>query len=51
VWHAGHYAVRELGARTLVIAAELEQEAIRVYRAVGFEERQRQFDLSWFDAS
>jgi len=48
VWHAGNYAVRVLGARTLVIAAEFGEDAIRVYRAVGFEERQRQFDLSWF---
>lgn len=49
VWYAGNYAVRELGAHTLVIAAELGKDAIRVYRAVGFEERQRQFDLSWFE--
>jgi GNAT superfamily N-acetyltransferase len=36
VHHAGRYAVEELGARTLVIVADLDSQAERIYRSVGF---------------
>jgi len=51
VWHAGTFAVEALGAQTLVIAAEFGKDAIRVYRSLGFEEKQKQFSLSWFEKS
>jgi GNAT superfamily N-acetyltransferase len=36
VWHAGRWALDQLGARTLVIVADPGAGAIRVYRSVGF---------------
>src|SRR5450432_1661098 len=45
VRQAGRYALAELDARTLVIVADPAQEAIRVYRAAGFEASEDQ--LSW----
>ncbi len=40
VREAGRYAIDQLGARTLVIIADPDEAAIRVYRAAGFAERQ-----------
>ena len=37
VYHAGRYALAQLAASTLVIVAEPDQQAIRVYRSCGFE--------------
>lgn len=42
VWRAGEYARDALGARTLVIVAEPDGPAIRLYRACGFESAQHQ---------
>ncbi len=36
VHHAGRYALAELGARRLVIAADVDSQAARIYRSVGF---------------
>ncbi|MCD6641124.1 MAG: GNAT family N-acetyltransferase [Nocardioides sp.] len=52
---AGAHAVEALGARSLVIVAETEGEAIRIYRRLGFEDHQRQVMLElrppeWADA-
>jgi RimJ/RimL family protein N-acetyltransferase len=43
VWHAGRYGREVLGASTFVIVADPADVAIRVYRACGFADRQRQF--------
>jgi len=43
VWHAGRYGREVLGASTFVIVADPADAAIRVYRACGFADRQRQF--------
>ncbi len=45
VWHAGRYAVDQLGASTLVILADPEEAAIRVYRSVGFADRETQLSM------
>jgi GNAT superfamily N-acetyltransferase len=45
VWHAGRYGHEILGAGTLVIVADPAGVAIRVYRACGFADRERQFTL------
>jgi RimJ/RimL family protein N-acetyltransferase len=45
VWRAGQYALDQLGASTLVILADPAEAAIRVYRSVGFTERETQFSL------
>jgi hypothetical protein len=37
VCQAGRYALAQLAAKTLVIVAEPDQQAIRVYRSCGFE--------------
>ncbi len=37
VYQAGRYALAQLAASTLVIVAEPDQQAIRVYRSCGFE--------------
>lgn len=42
VWHAGQWAVDQLGARTLVIVADPRANAIRVYRSVGFADAEAQ---------
>jgi len=42
VWRAGQWAQSELGARTLVIVADPEAGAIRVYRSVGFHDTETQ---------
>ncbi len=44
VHHAGRYALRELGARRLVIVAA-DQVAIRMYRSVGFRDTETQVKL------
>ncbi len=41
----GQRGERELGARTLVIVADPDDEAIRVYRALGFVDTERQVQL------
>ena len=41
VWQAGQHA-RAHGARTLVMAADPAEGAIRVYRSVGFAQRETQ---------
>ena len=41
VWQAGQYALAH-GARTLVMAADPAEGAIRVYRSVGFAQRETQ---------
>ena len=43
VWHAGRYGREVLGASTFVIVADPADVAIRVYRACGFADRQRQY--------
>ncbi len=45
VQHAGQYALGRLGASTLVILADPQQAAIRVYRSVGFADRESQLSL------
>ena len=42
VWRAGQWALSELGARQLVIVADPEAEAIRLYRSVGFRDTETQ---------
>lgn len=42
VHHVSQYGFGELGARTLVMVADPEYLAIRVYRAVGFTDTERQ---------
>ena len=43
LWHAGRYGREVLGASTFVIVADPADVAIRIYRACGFADRQRQF--------
>lgn len=45
VHHAGLWGLREAGARTLVVAADPDHHAIRVYRALGFTEAERYVQL------
>jgi ribosomal protein S18 acetylase RimI-like enzyme len=45
VHHAGRWGLRDGGARTLVIAADPDYHAIRIYRALGFAEAERQVQL------
>ena len=45
VWHAGRYGREVLGTRMFVIVADPADEAIRVYRAAGFADRQGQLSL------
>jgi RimJ/RimL family protein N-acetyltransferase len=45
VWTAGQYGTRVLGASTLVIVADPQDAAIRVYRACGFTAAQSQLSL------
>ena len=42
VWQAGQWARESLDARTLVIVADPEAEAIRIYRSVGFHDAETQ---------
>ena len=42
VWRAGRFATDQLGARTLVIVADPNGVAIRVYRSTGFAEAEAQ---------
>jgi len=45
VWQAGQYALGRLGASTLVILADPGEAAIRVYRSVGFTDRESQLSM------
>ncbi|MBV9023245.1 MAG: GNAT family N-acetyltransferase [Streptomycetaceae bacterium] len=42
VHHVGQWGLHELGARTLVIVADPDYHAIRIYRALGFADTERQ---------
>lgn len=42
---AARHALERLGATTLVIVADPDDEAIRIYRALGFVEAERQLEL------
>lgn len=46
VHHAGRHAFAELGARTLVIVADIDSQAARVYRSVGFAGHEFQAQLA-----
>jgi GNAT superfamily N-acetyltransferase len=45
VWEAGQYALGQLGASTLVILADPGEAAIRIYRSVGFTDRESQLSM------
>jgi ribosomal protein S18 acetylase RimI-like enzyme len=45
VCHAARYAIGYLGAKTLVIVADPREPAIRVYRSVGFADRETQVSM------
>ena len=45
VWQAGRYGLEELGAHTLVIVADQDGDAIRLYRSVGFTDAEGQLGL------
>jgi ribosomal protein S18 acetylase RimI-like enzyme len=45
VYHAGRYGFGALGASTLVIVADPGYSAIRLYRSVGFADRETQLSL------
>jgi ribosomal protein S18 acetylase RimI-like enzyme len=45
VHRAGGYALRELGARALVIVADPDKPAIRLYRSLGFTDTETQTEL------
>ena len=45
VGQAGRHAIDQLGAKTLVIIADPDEPAIRVYRSVGFADHQTQLNL------
>jgi ribosomal protein S18 acetylase RimI-like enzyme len=45
VHHVGRYGLGELGATTLVMVADPEDVAIRVYRSVGFRDAETQLEL------
>jgi ribosomal protein S18 acetylase RimI-like enzyme len=45
VHHAGHWGLHELGAHTLVIVADPDYHAIRIYRALGFADTERQVQI------
>ncbi len=46
VHHAGRYALDERGVETLVMVADTEYSAIRIYRAAGFTETETQLQAS-----
>jgi ribosomal protein S18 acetylase RimI-like enzyme len=46
VWQAGRYGLEELGAHTLVIVADRDGDAIRLYRSVGFMDAEGQLGLA-----
>ncbi len=45
VHHIGSWGLHKMGARTLVIVAEPDYHAIRIYRALGFADAERQVQL------
>jgi ribosomal protein S18 acetylase RimI-like enzyme len=46
IYHAGRYAMKDLGARTLVIVADPEYHAISLYRILGFTDTEQQVQLN-----
>lgn len=49
VHYASHYAFERLGARRLVIVTEEGYHAARVYQAVGFQPKEWQSGLAWWE--
>lgn len=46
VHHASQYGLTELGAKTLVMVADPDYLAIRIYRALGFSDNEKQLQLT-----
>jgi ribosomal protein S18 acetylase RimI-like enzyme len=51
IYHAASHAVRTLDARSLVIVADPGEDAIRLYRSLGFAEREQQVSLERLPAA
>lgn len=45
---AGHYALDTLSAKTLVMVADPEYVAIRIYRALGFQQTETMLQAEWW---
>jgi ribosomal protein S18 acetylase RimI-like enzyme len=45
IHHAAQHALRDPGVRTLVIVADPDDHAIRLYRTLGFVDTERQVQL------
>lgn len=48
VYMAGQVALREYGVETLVMEADAEYHAARIYESVGFEKSEINYSLSWW---
>ena len=46
VWHAGQHALRTRPATTLVMLADPDDVAIRIYRSVGFADAETQIGFA-----
>lgn len=51
VYQASRYAFEQMGASTLVMAADEHYHAARIYESVGFQPREHQVQLYWWDES
>lgn len=48
IHQASERALREMGAKTLVMVADPDYHAARIYESVGFRPAERQVELSWW---
>jgi hypothetical protein len=51
VHHASQYALTQVKCRTLVMEADSEYHAARIYESLGFKPTQKSCELEWFDSA
>ncbi len=51
VYQASRYALEQLAVGTLVMLADENYHAARIYESIGFQPRERQAQLDWWDKS
>ena len=49
VFHSAQYAFNKMGVKTLVMVADEEYHAAKIYCSVGFKPTQKQIGLCWWD--
>lgn len=51
IYQAGLYALERMKLETLVMVADENYHAVKIYESIGFEPEEHQVGLDWWDSS